>query len=201
MKVLKGLLCLALAVAVSSGAMAAEEARKGKGAAKKGQRRAPSVTARFLQGIELSADQKEKVAAIDKEFAAKAAELRKQTASILTEDQRKARADAQKAAREAGKKGADAFKAINAAVKLTEEQQKKMADVRKANGELAKGVLAALKKVLTEEQAAKLKSFGARRGAGAKKGAAKKGDAAKKPAKEGDAAKKPAKKGKKADKE
>lgn len=194
MKVLKSLLCVAMVVALSSGAMAADEAKKGKGAAKKGQRRAPSITARFLQGIELTADQKEKVAAIDKEFAAKAADIRKQSASILTEEQRKARAEAMKAARESGKKGQDAFKAINAAVKLSEEQQKKMADVRKANSEMAQQVVAALKKVLTEEQAAKLKAprgrQGAKKGAGAKKPANKNADA-KKPAGKGKGKKKP----------
>ncbi|GEM_PF-387783 len=183
MKALKGLLCVALALVISSGALAAEEAKKAKGQARKGQRRAPSISARFLGDIELSAEQKEKVAAIDKEFAAKAADIRKMTADILTEDQQKARAAAQKAAREAGKKGPEAQKAVNGAVKLSEEQQKKMADVRKANGELAQQVVAALKKVLTEEQAAKLKAPRGRQNA--KKGAARKGDAAKKPAGKG----------------
>ncbi len=183
MKVLKALLCVALAVLMSSGAMAADEAKKGKGQARKGQRRAPSVSARFLGDIELTAEQKEKVAAIDKEFAAKAADLRKQTASILTEDQQKARAAAQKAAREAGKKGQEAAKAVAEASKLTDEQKKKMADVQKGNRELAQQVFAALKKVLTEEQAAKLKAPAGR--GNAKKGAAKKGDAAKKPAGKG----------------
>lgn len=183
MKALKGLLCVALALVISSGALAADEAKKGKGEAKKGKRPAPSVTARFLGDIELTAEQKEKVAAIDKEFAAKAADLRKQTTSILTEDQQKARAAAQKAAREGGKKGAEAQKAVAEATKLTDEQKKKMAEVQKGNRELGQQVVAALKKVLTEEQAAKLKAPAGR--GNAKKGAAKKGDAAKKPAGKG----------------
>jgi Spy/CpxP family protein refolding chaperone len=172
MKALKNLLCVALVLAISSGALAADEAKKGKGEAKKGKRPAPSVTARFLGDIELTAEQKEKVAAIDKEFAAKAADIRKKTESILTEDQIKARAEAQKAARAAGSKGADAQKAVNAALKLTEEQKTQMADVQKANRELSGQVVAALKKVLTEEQAAKLKAPAAR--GNAKKGNAKK---------------------------
>ncbi|MBI1310922.1 hypothetical protein GC176_06400 [bacterium] len=178
MKAFKSLLCVALAVLISSGAMAADEAKKGKGDAKNRQARTPSVTARFLGDIELTAEQKEKVAAIDKEFAVKAAEIRKKTDSILTEDQIKARAEAQKAARAAGSKGPDAQKAVSAALKLTDEQKTKMADVQKANRELSQQVVAALKKVLTEEQAAKLKVPAARAG---KKGAAKKGDAVKKP--------------------
>ena len=177
MKALKGLMCVALALVISTGALAADEAKKGKGEAKKGKRPAPSVTARFLEGIELTAEQKEKVAAIDKEFAAKAAEIKKKGDAILTEDQIKARAEAQKAARAAGSKGPDAQKAVNAALKLSDEQKTKMAEVQKANRELSGEVVAALKKVLTEEQSAKLKAPAAR-------GNAKKGDA-KKPAAKG----------------
>lgn len=176
MKAMKSLMCLALVIVMSSGAIAADEARKAKAGARKGQRKVPSVTARLLRDIELTAEQKKQVADIDKEFAAKVAEIRKAMSGILTEEQQKTRAAAIKAAREAGQKSLEARKAIAEATKLTEEQKKKMADIQKSNRELTQQVVAALKKVLTEEQASKLNAPRARR-EGAK---ARKGDAARK---------------------
>ena len=194
MKALKTVLLLALTLVLATGAVAEDAAKKGekgKAAAKKGERKAPGVTARFTKDLDLSAEQKEKVAAIDKEFAAKAAEISKAEAGVLTKEQVEARAAAMKAARESKDKSPEARKAaqksVQDALKLTDDQKTKMAEVNKSRQELSGKVLAALKKVLTEEQIKSLPT--ARRGEGAKgkKPAGekkKKGDAAKKDAAE-----------------
>jgi hypothetical protein len=210
MKALQTVLMLALTLVLATGAVA-EDARKGEkgkaaaankdgvkkgdGAKKRGERKAQGVTARFTAKLDLSAEQKEKVAAIDKEFAAKAAEINKASNAVLTEEQVEARNAAAKKARESKDKSPEARKAsqksIQDALKLTDEQKKKMTDVNKSRQELNGKVLAALKNVLTEEQQKSLPQ--ARRGAGGK---GKRPEGGKKPAgdrkKKGDAAKKDA---------
>lgn len=166
---------------------AAAAARKGDAARKRGERKAPGITARFVAKLDLSAEQKEKIAAIDKEFAAKFMEVRKAQISILTKEQVETRNAAMKKARES--KDPAARKAVQEAIKLTDDQKKKMVEVGKTQKELYGKVLAALKNVLTEEQQKNLPKAG-RRGTG------KRPDGAKRPA--GDRKKKDGK-GKKGD--
>jgi Spy/CpxP family protein refolding chaperone len=201
MKALKTVLMLALTLVLATGAVA-EDAKKGEkgkaaaakkdGAAKRGERKAPGVTARLVGKLDLSAEQKEKVAAIDKEFAAKAAEIQKASDAVLTKEQIEARNAAMKSARASKDKSPEARKAamksVQDAVKLTDDQKKKMAEVNKSRQELNGKVLAALKNVLTEEQQKSLPKAG--RGEGGK---GKKPEGARKPAgdkkKKGDAKK------------
>lgn len=167
MKTLKTMLMLMLTLVLATGAVA-EDAKKGekgnpaaakKGEAKKGaERKAPTATSRLLGKIELSAEQKEKVAAIDKEFAEKFAEFRKAQDSILTKEQVDARAAAMKKARES--KDPEARKAVQSAVKLSDEQKAKMAELGKSQKEVNGKILAALKQVLTEEQQKELPQLG-----------------------------------------
>ncbi|MGZ0171139.1 MAG: hypothetical protein ACKVHE_16420 [Planctomycetales bacterium] len=179
----------------ADGAKKGDGVKKGDGTKRRGERKAPSVTARLVGKMDLSAEQKEKVAAIDKEFAAKAAEINKASTAILSKEQNEARTAAIKKARESKDKSPEArkaaFKSVQDALKLTDEQKKKMADVNKSRQELNGKVIAALKKVLTEEQQKSLPQ--ARRGAGRK---GKRPEGGKKPAgdrkKKGEAAKKPA---------
>tara|TARA_R110002072_G_scaffold302100_1_gene483891 strand:+ start:48448 stop:49071 length:624 start_codon:yes stop_codon:yes gene_type:complete len=205
MKALKVVLMLALTLVLATGASAedarkgekgkAAAAKKGDAAKKKGERKAPGVTARFTRELDLSAEQKEKVAAIDKEFAAKAAEINKASEAVLTKEQIEARNAVMKAARESKDKSPEArraaLKSVQDATKLTDDQKAKMAEVNKSRQELAGKVLAALKKVLTEEQIKSLPAAG--RGEGAK---GKRPEGAKKPAgdrkKKGEAVKKDA---------
>ena len=189
MKALKTVLMLTLTLVLATGAVA-EEAKKGEkgkaGAAKKegakkegtakkgdgqkrrGERKAPSITARFTAKLDLSAEHKEKIAAIDKEFAAKAAEINKASQAILSKEQVEARNAAMKKAKESKDKSPEArkaaFKSVQDAVKMTDEQKKKMEDVNKSRKVLSGQVMAALKKVLTEEQVKSLPQ--ARRGQG-----------------------------------
>ena len=73
-------------------------------AADKKKKKAPTAV-KVHKSIELTADQKTKVEALNKEFGPKLAECRKKAASIITADQKKARTEAMKKAKADGKKG------------------------------------------------------------------------------------------------
>ncbi|MEQ9409374.1 MAG: hypothetical protein RIK87_16680 [Fuerstiella sp.] len=179
MKTFRNLVCLTLIAVISGVGVADEKQKKGKG--KRGAR-TPSVTQRLVAKIELSDEQKEQVAAIDKQFAARAKELAGKRRDILTADQRKAQVAAQKAAKEAGQKGAEARKAVDAALNLTEAQKAQQKELNKAQQALNAEVVVALKKVLTAEQQAQLpKQRGNAKGkAGARKKAGADGQPKKK---------------------
>lgn len=168
MQFLKTSLCfmLALAVTVSVSADEAKGKKKGK--------KAPSPSARFVEKLELTDAQKEQVAAVDKEFTPKLAELNKTRMEILTDEQKQAEKDAQKANKAADKKGPEARKAIDEALKLTDDQKAKMKEIQKKQGEVNAELVAALKKFLTPEQQEKLPKLGGDQ----KKGGKKKKDAA-----------------------
>ena len=148
----KKLCCMSLIAVLATTAVADE--KKGKGKKKGGQK--PTPTQQFLNKIELAADQKDKVAEIDKQFAERFQTINKAMADILTDEQKAAQKTAQKAAKDAGKKGAEAKKDVDAALKLTDDQKTKMAEQKKLQTALNKEILASLKSVLTEEQQAQL---------------------------------------------
>ncbi len=209
MKVMKCLLSLALVAVLAGGAVDEKkgeksdakkptakkvEAKKGKPAAKKGDRakgrKKRSILAQFVNGIELSGEQKEKLAALEKEIGPKFAELQKQNASILTDEQKKAQQEIFASARKDKTNRAEVAKKIAAAIQLTDEQKAKRTEIRKAMGQLRQDAIAKISTFLTEEQKAKLPKRGNRKAGAKKPGAKKAGD--KKPAKLGD--KKPAEK-------
>lgn len=156
LKVSKALLTFALILACVATVDAAEKGAK----KKKGNKRQAAVRIQALNlpaSIELNADQKEKIAALKKEYTPQFAALQKKNREILTADQLKARREAMKAAKDAGKKGKELREAVNEALKLSDDQKKQMKEVagetRKLNGE----VRGKLKSVLTSEQLAKIK--------------------------------------------
>ena len=168
MQFLKKSLCFLLAMAVTV-SISADEPKT-----KKKEKKAPSPSQRFVEKLELTDAQKEQVAAVDKEFAPKLAEINKTRVALLTDEQKQAEKDAQKANKEAGKKGPEARKAIDEALKLKDDQKTKMKEISKKQTEVNTELLAALKKFLTPEQQEKLPKIG---GDG-KKGDKKKKDAA-----------------------
>ena len=124
---------------------------------KKGQAKGPTAQLRGkLASAELGADLTEKVKKIIDEHEPKLNELQAKADAILTDEQKAARRDAQKAAKQAGKKGKEAQDEVTAALKLTAEQQKKMDEAQKelnaARGEMNKEIAA----LLTPEQQDKL---------------------------------------------
>ena len=168
MKTAKTLLTLALMCVVSASVMAADEKKPER---KKG---APTPTAVQLpKEIELTDDQKAKLATVNKEYAEKFAAAQKAVDAVLTDEQKKARDEARKEGRVNMKKGKDAREAMDAALKITDDQKEKY---KKANDALLAVRLEALKKVgesLTAEQKAKVPQLAEKKG----KKAAKKADA------------------------
>lgn len=168
MKLVQQFVCFSLIVAMTSNVLADDTEKKGR---KKGGRK-PTATKRFVAKLELTEEQKTQVAAIDKKFAEKYQAMQKKMADILTADQKAAQKKAQAAAKEAGTKGAEARKAVAAALNLTDEQKAKQNELMTGRRKLDAEIIAALKTVLTEEQQKTLPQ--PRKAQGKKKGAKKK---------------------------
>ena len=150
-RTLQGLLVLTLAVVLAMPAMAAEEKKKKK---KKG-RKAP-VAVKVPKSIVLTADQKKQVAAINKEFGPKLAEIQKAVNGVISKEQRQAHNAANKKAKADGVKGKARNVAIQAALNLTDEQKVKMKELTKQRRDLQKAVRGKFVAILTAEQKAKL---------------------------------------------
>ncbi|MBT6155416.1 MAG: hypothetical protein HOL01_01730 [Planctomycetaceae bacterium] len=144
------LLTVALAACILSPLSAADDAKKKN--KKKGAKKRTVQVVRVPKTLELTGEQKEQVAAINKEFGPKLAEVQKKIRGILSEDQRKARTAAFKANREAKRKGKEAREAIAAAVDMTDEQKKQMAEVQKELGAIRKEAGQKFFALLTPEQ-------------------------------------------------
>ena len=108
--------------------------------------------------ISLDDAQKEKLTGLKKEYAEKLKAAVAKQNEFLTAEQLKARADAAKAAKAAGKKGKDAQADIDAAVNLTPEQKEKKAAADKEMKELSKEIREKLEAFLTDSQKALLKT-------------------------------------------
>ena len=126
-------------------------------AADKKKKKVPAAV-KVPNSIELTADQKTKVDALNKEFGPKLAECRKKAASIITADQKKARAAATKKAKADGKKGKELRAAANAAFAITADQKAQQAECKKAMGALQKQIRTQFAALLTDEQKAKIKA-------------------------------------------
>ncbi len=117
-----------------------------------------------VKDLNLTDDQKAKLADLKKEYAPKLKELSGTRDKVLTADQKKARDDAMKAAKDAGKSRREIFQAGMAAVKLTDAQKTKLAEGRKAMEALNKEIMDKVNKVLTPEQQEVLKKARPHRG-------------------------------------
>jgi Spy/CpxP family protein refolding chaperone len=126
----------------------------------------------WLDSLKLTDEQKAKVDEVKKEFAPKMEAATKKMQEVLTEDQKKARDEGMKAAREAGKTGRDVWQAGLAATKLTDEQKTKMAEATKemtsVTTERREKIMAILTPEQQEEAKKKLEQFTGRKGGGHK---------------------------------
>jgi hypothetical protein len=124
----------------------------------KGKRKGGNPAAGLLKKVDeladLTAEQKEKIAAIKKEHEPKVAEAAKKLNDSLTPEQRRARQEAQKAAKDAGKKGKEAQAEALAAMKLTDEQKKAYDAADKQLNDATTALRNALAGVLSDEQKA-----------------------------------------------
>jgi Spy/CpxP family protein refolding chaperone len=152
MKAVRNMLVVVLVLAVAAPLVAQEKARK-RGAKKpRPAREAQILPKALLEGLEFTAEQKDKLEELKKEVGPKLKEVRQKMESILTDEQKAARAEAAKAAKQAGKEGKEFREAVEAAVQLTDEQKAKTAEARKAMGEVQKEIREKFMSILTPEQ-------------------------------------------------
>jgi Spy/CpxP family protein refolding chaperone len=111
----------------------------------------------MLKGLKLTDEQKAKVEALRKEYGPKLKEGWDKMQGVLTADQKKAREEAVKTARAAGKSRSEVWREAQAAVKLTDEQKAGMEKVRKDGQALRKEVHEKVMALLTPEQKEQLK--------------------------------------------
>ena len=153
MRVVTTVLALAVSLVMVGKLMAADKACP----ATKPQRHAMAGPWDVVKDLNLTSDQKTAVEALKKEYGPKLKEVHQKVEGILTPEQKKARAEALKAANAAGKKGPDLHKAVVAAVKLTDDQKSQMDAARKDVQALQKEVRGKLMAILTPEQKNQLK--------------------------------------------
>ena len=151
------ILVLTLVIAMAAPLLAAERKRKGKG--QRPARKADPTASAFAlpKEIQLTDEQKEKVAALKSELGPKLLELVKQQNAILTDEQKQAQRDFFKEAKESGRKRDKSFQQeLTQVLKLTDDQKKEMAENRKAQGQLRRQIKEKLADLLTDEQRAQL---------------------------------------------
>jgi hypothetical protein len=126
------------------------------GQEKKKKKDASAGIKKKLDDAELPADVLEKAKKVVDEHAPKIAEAQAAVDAILTDEQKKARNAATKAANEAGKKGKERQAEIDAALKLTDEQKGKMEEAQKGLTAATNARNEALGALLTDEQKQKV---------------------------------------------
>jgi Spy/CpxP family protein refolding chaperone len=111
----------------------------------------------MVKNLKLTDEQKTKVAELKKEYEPKFKEALAKVEAVTTAEQKKARDEAAKAARTAGKRGQEVMVAGRDAMKLTDEQKTKLQDGWKAMQTLGKEAHDKVMGLLTPEQKDQLK--------------------------------------------
>jgi len=122
------------------------------GKKEKGQRDATVALQKKLSKSDLPADVREKASKIIAEHGPKVREAKAASDAVLTAEQKSARAAAQKAAKEAGKKRKEAAADVAAATKFTGDQKEKFAAAERKLATAQADLDTALRGVLTAEQ-------------------------------------------------
>jgi Spy/CpxP family protein refolding chaperone len=155
LKTVSAVLALVVSLAILGNFASAQERRRREGP--RGGQQSMIDRIEKMKDLKLTDDQKSKLAELKKEYAPKLKELAGKLEAVTTAEQKKARDEAMKAAKAAGKKGREVFEAGTAALKLTDEQKAKTAECFKAMGELNKEIRDKVTKLLTPEQQEVLK--------------------------------------------
>lgn len=155
MKTVRSLLGVVVCVAIAGSVLAAEGqpgGRRGQGGPGRG---FGDPTARIdfmVRGLDLTDAQKVKIEDIKKEFGPKLKAAQEKQDGILTDEQKKVRAEEFRKARESGQGFQNLRETIEKAMKLTDEQKKKLDEARKATQELNDALREKITSVLTPEQ-------------------------------------------------
>lgn len=153
----------ALAIGTVANAQDEKKKRQGRGGGSTRQ-----VMSRF-KNVEFSDEQKTKIKQITKQFAGKLGELRKETAGLMTADERKARTQALAAARKEGKKYAQALEAANKAAGLSAEKIAKLKAMQTKQQAVQKEITEAVMGILTDDQKAAMSKSRGKNKKGGKK--------------------------------
>lgn len=153
MKLVSTVLALAVSM-VLVGSLSADQEKKGPDG--KHPQRPMAQRWEMFRGLNLSDDQKAKVAELRKEYALKFKEAWGKVDAVLTEEQKNARTEAMKVAKAAGTEVREAWTKVKEAVKLTDEQKAKMAELRKEGAALRNELREKMVALLTPEQKEKL---------------------------------------------
>lgn len=169
MKIVRTVLALVVCGALV-GTVAAAEGRKpgGRGPGGPGGGRGfGDPTARIdymVRGLDLTDAQKTAIEDIKKEFGPKLKAAQEKQDSILTDEQKKARAEVFQKARESREGFGNMREAMEKALKLTDAQKKDMDAARQASEELNKALRDKIVSLLTPEQKEKLEKARQERG-------------------------------------
>lgn len=107
-----------------------------------------------LPGIEFSAEQQEQVAALREEFVPRLTANQQKWDGVITDAQRRARNEAMRQARDAGKQGRELREAVDAAVVLSEEQIQQRGDIQRERDQIVSEIRTKLTALLTDQQRA-----------------------------------------------
>jgi hypothetical protein len=105
-----------------------------------------------IPGVEWTEEQQQKIKELQKEFAPKVLEASKKMEGMLTAEQKKARDEAVKAAKEAGKKPQEIIAAVQEAINLTDDQKKQVEQVKEEMQAAQKEFFQKVMGLLTPEQ-------------------------------------------------
>ena len=126
------------------------------------QQQAPFQFVYSVRGIEFSEDQQAKVEELRKKYTPQLIAVQRKQGSLFTAEQRRARQEAFRAARDAGKNGQEAREAADAAAKLTDEQRKQLASLQKEQAEFVAKIQGEVRALLTDKQLAQVRRQGNR---------------------------------------
>ena len=115
---------------------------------------------RKTEGLDLTAEQSTKLKEVVAQYTPKFRELNQKSNGLLTDEQKKARNEANAKNKADGKTGKEAAAAVAAALALTPEQQKTQAELQASTKELSRKLNQDVQALLTAEQKAKLKPAG-----------------------------------------
>lgn len=145
---------LTLVFVVAATASADEKKKKRE---KKAQQPAGIAMAmKMVQGVELTAEQKQKITEIGAEYTEKLAAIRTKVQAAYPANYQEARAAAAKEAKAAGKSGKELRQAVEAAAGLDEGAKAAVKEAQKESREVVSSFRAAVLAVLTDEQKAAL---------------------------------------------
>jgi len=118
----------------------------------------------MVRDLDLTDAQKASIEEIKKEFGPKLKAAQEKQDSILTEEQKKSRAEAFRKARESGEGFQNMRQTIEKALNLTDAQKKDMEAARKASEDLNRELMNKVTSLLTPEQKEKVEKARQQRG-------------------------------------